>query len=166
MPLVGNQSQATTRHQSLHHPIIVQQPHAPYCPNAPLTASEPAVAPAPKIAALPNFLPTFLSHSPCLSLSAYFLSTILGVRTRAYMGMVRMSRMIWVFRILSILLRHLRWLSFVGHVVMKRFCDLVILTVDALALLRSVWLLELDLAKEQVIDLLRGDSGRFTPPAG
>ena len=74
--------------------------------------------------------------------------------------------MIWVFRILSILLRHLRLLSFVGHVVMRRFCEVVILTVDALALLRSVWLLELGLAEEQVIDLLRGDSGRFTPPAG
>ena len=148
MPLVGNPSQAITRHQSLHHPIIVQQPHAPYCPNAPLTASEPAVAPAPKIAALPNFLPTFLSHSPCLSLSAYFLSTILGVRTRAYMGMVRMSRMIWVFRILSILLRHLRLLSFVGHIVRKRFCELVILDVYPFALLRSVLLLEFGVAEE------------------
>lgn len=32
---------------------------------APWMASLPAVAPAPKMAALPNFLPAFLSHSPC-----------------------------------------------------------------------------------------------------
>lgn len=36
-----------------------------HIPKAPLTASAPAVAPAPKMAALPNFLPNFLTHSPC-----------------------------------------------------------------------------------------------------
>ena len=123
MPLVRNLSQAITRHQSLHYHTMVQQPHPSYCPNAPLIASEPAVAPAPKIAALPNFFPTFLSHSPCLSQLACPLSTVLRSKTRAYMGMVRVSRMIWVFRILSILLSHLRWLFFVGHTVRKWISD-------------------------------------------
>ena len=42
---------------------------------------------------------------------------------------------------------------------MKRFCELVILDVYPFALLRSVLLLEFGFAEEQVINLLRGDSG-------
>ena len=63
-----------SRHESLHALLI-----APWMASdpghamrtrytwliAPWMASLPAVAPAPKMAALPNFLPTFLSHSPC-----------------------------------------------------------------------------------------------------
>lgn len=63
-----------SRHESLHALLI-----APWMASdpghamrtrytwliAPWMASLPAVAPAPKMAALPNFLPAFLSHSPC-----------------------------------------------------------------------------------------------------
>ena len=82
------------------------------------------------------------------------------------MGMVRVSRMIWVFCILSILLTYLSLRFFVGHIVRKQFCDFVILDVDPLGLLRFVLLLNLGLAKVQVIDLLHDDSRRDTLPAG
>ena len=141
VPLVKIVSQAITRHLSLHYPTMVQQPHPSYCPNAPLIASEPAVAPAPKIAALPNFFPAFLSHSPCLSRLACPLSTILRFETRAYMGMVRVSRMIWVFRVLSILLSHLRWLFLVGHTVRKRISDSSVYVVVGLGIRRLLLLL-------------------------
>ena len=57
------------------------------------------------------------------------------------MGMVRVSRMIWVFRILSILLTYLSLRFFVGHIVMKEFCNLFIRDVDPFAQLRFVLLL-------------------------
>ena len=60
---------------------------------------------------------------------------------KAYMGMVRVSRMIWVLRILSILLTYLSLRFFVGHIVRKKFCDLGILDVDPFAQLIFVLLL-------------------------
>ena len=101
--------------------IKVHKPRS-YCPNAPLTASAPAVAPAPKIAALPNFLPAFLSHSPCCfffhtqyASSSAFPRDHIKKKYQTHMGMMRVGRIVGVFGVLSILLGHLRGLSFVGH---------------------------------------------------
>lgn len=82
------------------------------------------------------------------------------------MGMVRVSRMIWVFCILSSLLTDLSLRFFVGHIVRKQFCDLVVLDVDPFGQPRFVFLLNVGLAKVQVIDLLRDDSRRGRLPAG
>ena len=52
-----------------------------------------------------------------LVMISMFSFYIIKVQRRAYMGMVRVSRVIWVFRILSLLLTYLGLLFFVDHVV-------------------------------------------------
>ena len=137
---------------------MVQQPQPSYCPNAALIASEPAVAPAPKIAALPNFFPAFLSHSPCLSLLVCPHSTVCRFKARAYMGMFRVSRMIGVFRILSILLSHLRWLSLIGHTFKKRVSDSGIDVLVGLEMRRLLLLLlKFGLTQSRLYTSLRDD---------
>ena len=51
------------------------------------------------------------------------------------MGMVRVGRMIWVFRILVILLTYLSLLFFVGHTVKKQISDSVVY----IALILEFW---------------------------
>ena len=90
----------------------------------------------------------------------------LQVHRQAYMGVVRVSRMIWVLCILSILLTYLSLGFFVGHIVRKQFCGLIILDIDPSVQQMFVLLLNWGLAKVQVHDLLRDDRRRGTLPAG
>ena len=71
------------------------------------------------------------------------------VQRRAYMGMVRVSRMIWVFRILSILFAYLRLLFFVGHTVKKRISDSVVYIAFRLKTWRFLLLLNFGLAQSR-----------------
>ena len=67
-----------------------------------------------------------------------------------------MSRMIWVFRILSILLSHLRWLFLVGHTVKKRISDSGIYVVVGLKM-RRLLLLKFGLTQSRLYTSLRDD---------
>ena len=73
------------------------------------------------------------------------------------MGMIRVSRMIWVFCILSILLSHLRWLSFVGHTVRKRGSDSGVYVVVGLEMRRLLLLLKSGLTQSRLYTSLRDD---------
>ena len=73
------------------------------------------------------------------------------------MGMLRVSWMIWVFRILNILLTYLRLRLFVGHTVRQWIADSVVCIVVGLEMRRFFVVLEVWLGSEQVIDLLRND---------
>ena len=58
--------------------------------------------------------------------------------------------MIWVFRILSILLSHLRWLFFVGHTVRKWISDPGIYVVIGLEMRRGLLLLKFGLTQSRL----------------
>ena len=73
--------------------------------------------------------------------------------------------MVWVFRILSILLAHLSLGFFVGHIVGKRFCELVLLDADPLALLRFIFLLNLAWPKSKLLTCCAMTPGEDTPLA-
>ena len=65
--------------------------------------------------------------------------------------------MIWIFRILSVLLSHLRWLSFVGHAFRKRISDSGIYVVVGLEIRRLLLLLKFGLTPSRLYTSLRDD---------
>ena len=65
--------------------------------------------------------------------------------------------MIWIFRILSVLLSYLRWLSFVGHAVRKRIFDSGFYVVLGLEIRRLLLLLKFGMIQSRLYTSLRDD---------